>query len=56
MGAAYSFVIGVIFLFGISDRLPQLRLTSRSPSLDCTRNPQNSALMRTAKWDLTLGT
>jgi len=24
MGAAYSFVIGVIFLFGISDRLPQL--------------------------------
>ena len=23
-GAAYSFVIGVIFLFGISDRLPQL--------------------------------
>jgi high-affinity nickel-transport protein len=24
MGAAYSFIIGVIFLFGISDRLPQL--------------------------------
>ena len=24
MGAAYSFIIGVIFLFGISERLPQL--------------------------------